>query len=113
MDNDHTQVHKTSYMFLLVNVWTVPSLPRKLEEANLQNRDMVHLIGKREETIHSTQKQLEERAWECSILSKQLEQAFEDGQRQVCLTPEHHLNTSAVFQFLFQSQDYLVLLMLF
>ncbi|KAK6312999.1 hypothetical protein J4Q44_G00163460 [Coregonus suidteri] len=58
------------------------SIERKLEEANLQNRDMVHVIGKREETIHSTQKQLEERARECSILSKQLEQAFEDGQRQ-------------------------------
>ncbi|XP_041756714.2 outer dense fiber protein 2 isoform X2 [Coregonus clupeaformis] len=58
------------------------SIERKLEEANLQNRDMVHVIGKREETIHSTQKQLEERARVCSILSKQLEQAFEDGQRQ-------------------------------
>ncbi|XP_055775386.1 outer dense fiber protein 2-like isoform X2 [Salvelinus fontinalis] len=58
------------------------SIERKLEEANLQNRDMVHVIGKREETIYSTQKQLEERARECSILSKQLEQAFEDGQRE-------------------------------
>uniref|UniRef100_A0A4W5N605 Outer dense fiber protein 2 n=2 Tax=Hucho hucho TaxID=62062 RepID=A0A4W5N605_9TELE len=60
----------------------IESIERKLDEANLQNRDMVHVIGKREETIHSTQKQLEERARECSILSKQLEQAFEDGQRQ-------------------------------
>ncbi|XP_024273037.1 outer dense fiber protein 2 isoform X1 [Oncorhynchus tshawytscha] len=57
-------------------------IERKLEGANLQNRDMVHVIGKREETIHSTQKQLEERARECSILSKQLEQAFKDGQRE-------------------------------
>ncbi|KAM9547097.1 outer dense fiber protein 2-like isoform 4-T6 [Salvelinus alpinus] len=60
----------------------IESIERKLEEANLQNRDMVHVIGKREETIYSTQKQLEERARECSILSKQLEQAFEDGQRE-------------------------------
>ncbi|XP_071012414.1 outer dense fiber protein 2-like isoform X5 [Oncorhynchus clarkii lewisi] len=57
-------------------------IERKLEGANLQNRDMVHVIGKREETIHSTQKQLEERARECSILSKQLELAFKDGQRE-------------------------------
>lgn len=59
---------------------------RKLEEANSQNRDLIQVISKREETIHSNQVRLEEKSRECSILTRQLEEALDDARRQVCTT---------------------------
>lgn len=58
---------------------------RKLEEATSQNRDLLQVIAKREETIHSNQVRLEEKSRECSILTRQLEEALEDARRQVRL----------------------------
>ena len=59
----------------------------------MQNRDMAQVIAQRDDSIHSKQQQLEDRARECSILSKQLEQVLEDAQRQVCVcrTDSHTL----------------------
>ncbi|XP_062310607.1 outer dense fiber protein 2-like isoform X1 [Osmerus eperlanus] len=68
------------------------SLERKVEEANLQNRDMAQVIAQRDDSIHSKQQQLEDRARECSILSKQLEQVLEDAQRQVGESHERALS---------------------
>lgn len=59
---------------------------RKLEEADSQNRDLIQVISKREETIHSNQVHLEEKSRECSILTRHLEEALDDARRQVCTT---------------------------
>lgn len=58
---------------------------RKLDEATSQNRDLMQVISKREETIHNNQVRLEEKSRECSILTRQLEEALEDARRQVRL----------------------------
>ncbi|MBN3286317.1 ODFP2 protein, partial [Polyodon spathula] len=59
------------------------SLERKLEEANIQNRDLVQVIAKREESIHQNQLRLEEKTRECSVMGRQLEAAIDDAKRQV------------------------------
>ncbi|KAA0719869.1 Outer dense fiber protein 2 84 kDa outer dense fiber protein [Triplophysa tibetana] len=64
------------------------ALERKFEEATSQNRDLLQVIAKREETIHSNQVRLEEKSRECSILTRQLEEALEDARRQVTQTRE-------------------------
>ncbi|XP_057216283.1 outer dense fiber protein 2 isoform X1 [Triplophysa rosa] len=64
------------------------AVERKLEEATSQNRDLLQVIAKREETIHSNQVRLEEKSRECSILTRQLEEALEDARRQVTQTRE-------------------------
>ncbi|KAK1155892.1 outer dense fiber protein 2-like isoform X1 [Acipenser oxyrinchus oxyrinchus] len=61
----------------------VESLERKLEEANLQNRDLVQVIAKREESIHQNQLRLEEKTRECSAMARQLEAAIDDAKHQV------------------------------
>ncbi|MBN3297603.1 ODFP2 protein, partial [Amia calva] len=66
----------------------VDSLERKLEEVNAQNRDLVQVIAKREESIHGNQLRLEEKSRECSALARQLESALEDARRQVDQTRE-------------------------
>ncbi|TRY74255.1 hypothetical protein DNTS_008991 [Danionella cerebrum] len=76
----------------------VESLERKLEEANSQNRDLVQVISKREETIHSNQMRLEEKSRECSILTKQLEEALDDARRQVVQTRERAASKERVAQ---------------
>ncbi|KAL4609565.1 outer dense fiber protein 2 [Arapaima gigas] len=63
-------------------------LDRKLEEANSQNRDLLQVISKREETIHNNQLHLEEKSRECSLLARQLEEALEDARSQVAHTRE-------------------------
>ncbi|XP_058842818.1 outer dense fiber protein 2-like isoform X3 [Acipenser ruthenus] len=60
----------------------VESLERKLEEANLQNRDLVQVIAKREESIHQNQLRLEEKTRECSAMARQLEAAIDDAKHQ-------------------------------
>ncbi|KAM3868405.1 outer dense fiber protein 2-like [Diretmus argenteus] len=59
------------------------SLERKLEEMNFENKDMSQVIASKEATIRSLQQQLEDRASECSVLSRQLEQTLDDTKRQV------------------------------
>uniref|UniRef100_A0A674E3K4 Outer dense fiber protein 2 n=1 Tax=Salmo trutta TaxID=8032 RepID=A0A674E3K4_SALTR len=66
----------------------VENLERKLEEATCQNRDLVGVIAKREETIHGNQLRLEEKSHECTHLTRQLEEALDDARRQVSQTRE-------------------------
>ncbi|KPP76819.1 hypothetical protein Z043_103806 [Scleropages formosus] len=63
-------------------------LERKLEEAASQNRDLLQVISKREETIHTNQLHLEEKSRECGLLARQLEEALEDARCQVAHTRE-------------------------
>nr|XP_015222741.1 PREDICTED: outer dense fiber protein 2 isoform X2 [Lepisosteus oculatus]XP_015222742.1 PREDICTED: outer dense fiber protein 2 isoform X2 [Lepisosteus oculatus]XP_015222743.1 PREDICTED: outer dense fiber protein 2 isoform X2 [Lepisosteus oculatus] len=76
----------------------VDSLERKLEEANAQNRDLVQVIAKREETIHNNQLRLEEKSRECSTLARQLEGALEDARRQVDQTRERAVSKERAAQ---------------
>ncbi|XP_022073662.1 outer dense fiber protein 2 isoform X2 [Acanthochromis polyacanthus] len=66
----------------------VESLERKLEEAGSQNIDLLAVIAKREETIHSNQLHLEEKTRECSLLSQKLEEALDDARQQMLETRE-------------------------
>lgn len=56
---------------------------RKLEEASSQNNDLLAVIAKREDTIHSNHLHLEEKSRECSLLSLKLEEALDDARQQV------------------------------
>uniref|UniRef100_A0A672LYD0 Outer dense fiber protein 2 n=1 Tax=Sinocyclocheilus grahami TaxID=75366 RepID=A0A672LYD0_SINGR len=76
----------------------VEGLERKLEEGNSQNRDLIQVISKREETIHSNQVRLEEKSRECSILTRQLEEALDDARRQVTQTRERAASKERVTQ---------------
>uniref|UniRef100_A0A8C1PZ85 Outer dense fiber protein 2 n=1 Tax=Cyprinus carpio TaxID=7962 RepID=A0A8C1PZ85_CYPCA len=76
----------------------VEGLERKLEEASSQNRDLIQVISKREETIHSNQVHLEEKSRECSILTQQLEEALDDARRQVTQTRERAASKERITQ---------------
>lgn len=58
---------------------------RKTEEMSIQNRDLLQVTAKREESIHNTQLRLEEKSRECDSLYRQVEQAREEAQKQVPL----------------------------
>ncbi|KAK7135673.1 hypothetical protein R3I94_014363 [Phoxinus phoxinus] len=62
---------------------SMESIERKMEEVSTQNRDLLQVIAKREETIHTTQLRLEDRSRECDSLSRQVEQARDEAHRQV------------------------------
>ncbi|XP_039634983.1 outer dense fiber protein 2 isoform X1 [Perca fluviatilis] len=64
----------------------VESMERKLEEASSQNSDLLVVIAKREDTIHSNQLRLEEKTRECSLLSRKLEEALGDARQQMSET---------------------------
>ncbi|XP_040013918.1 outer dense fiber protein 2 isoform X2 [Xiphias gladius] len=66
----------------------VESLERKLEEAGSQNSDLLVVIAKREDIIHSNQFQLEQKTKECSLLSQKLEEALDDARQQMSETRE-------------------------
>ncbi|XP_026196052.1 outer dense fiber protein 2 [Anabas testudineus] len=66
----------------------VDSLERKLEESSNQNSDLLAVIAKREETIHSNQLGLEEKTKECSLLNRKLEEALDDARQQMAETRE-------------------------
>nr|XP_020495707.1 outer dense fiber protein 2 isoform X3 [Labrus bergylta] len=66
----------------------VDSLERKLEEAGSQNSDLLAVVTKREDTIHSNQLRLEDKSRECSLLSRKLEEALEDARQQMSVTRE-------------------------
>uniref|UniRef100_A0A8B9L7G7 Outer dense fiber protein 2 n=1 Tax=Astyanax mexicanus TaxID=7994 RepID=A0A8B9L7G7_ASTMX len=74
------------------------ALNRKLEEANSQNGDLLQVITKREETILNSQVRLEEKSRECSILTRQLEEALDDARRQVTHTREHAASKERITQ---------------
>ncbi|XP_069465265.1 outer dense fiber protein 2 isoform X1 [Ambystoma mexicanum] len=63
-------------------------LERKLDEAGSQNRDLVQIVAKREESIHQNQVRLEEKSRDCASLARQLEVAIQDARRQVEQTRE-------------------------
>ncbi|XP_063792580.1 outer dense fiber protein 2 isoform X2 [Pseudophryne corroboree] len=58
-------------------------LERRLDDTGAQNRELLQVVAKREETIHQNQLRLEEKTRECASLSRQLEAAIEDSRRQV------------------------------
>uniref|UniRef100_A0A671T3L4 Outer dense fiber protein 2 n=1 Tax=Sinocyclocheilus anshuiensis TaxID=1608454 RepID=A0A671T3L4_9TELE len=62
---------------------SIESTERKMDDMSTQNRDLLQVVAKREETIHNTQLRLEERSRECDSLHRLLEQAREEAQRQV------------------------------
>uniref|UniRef100_A0A672R408 Outer dense fiber protein 2 n=2 Tax=Sinocyclocheilus grahami TaxID=75366 RepID=A0A672R408_SINGR len=62
---------------------SIESTERKMDDVSTQNRDLLQVVAKREETIHNTQLRLEERSRECDSLHRLLEQAREEAQRQV------------------------------
>ncbi|KAK1884359.1 Outer dense fiber protein 2 [Dissostichus eleginoides] len=55
---------------------------RNLEEAASQNCELLAVISKREDSIHSNQLRLEEKSRECSMLSRKLEEALGDARQQ-------------------------------
>ncbi|XP_042365171.1 outer dense fiber protein 2 [Plectropomus leopardus] len=64
----------------------IETLERKLEEAGSQNSDLLAVISKREDTIHSNQLRLEEKTRECCLLSRKLEEALSDARQQISET---------------------------
>ncbi|XP_073765457.1 outer dense fiber protein 2b isoform X2 [Danio rerio] len=58
------------------------SIERKMEDTSAQNKDLLQLVSKREETIKSCQQHLEEKSRECECLFRQLEQSRVEAQRQ-------------------------------
>ncbi|XP_053726677.1 outer dense fiber protein 2-like [Synchiropus splendidus] len=58
-------------------------MKRKLEELTLQNQVMSESLADRDAAIRSVQQQLEEKSMECSVLTRQLQRALDDAQRQV------------------------------
>ncbi|CAI5667868.1 unnamed protein product [Oreochromis niloticus] len=70
----------------------VESLERKLKEAGSQNSDLLAVIAKREDTVHSNELRLKEKTRECSLLSHRLEEALDDARQQMSETKERVVN---------------------
>uniref|UniRef100_A0A3Q4GFE0 Outer dense fiber protein 2 n=1 Tax=Neolamprologus brichardi TaxID=32507 RepID=A0A3Q4GFE0_NEOBR len=68
----------------------VESLERS--EAGSQNSDLLAVIAKREETVHSNELRLKEKTRECSLLSHRLEEALDDARQQMSETKERVVN---------------------
>ncbi|KAM8934762.1 outer dense fiber protein 2 isoform 2-T2 [Pelodytes ibericus] len=64
-------------------VLKVQDLERRLDDAGIQNRELLQVVSKREESINQTQLRLEEKTRECAALTRQLEASIEDSRRQV------------------------------
>ncbi|KAE8583032.1 hypothetical protein XENTR_v10020413 [Xenopus tropicalis] len=64
-------------------VMKLEELERRLEDASTQNRELLQVVAKREESIHQNQQRLDEKTHECASLARQLEAAIEDSRRQV------------------------------
>ncbi|KAJ8263316.1 hypothetical protein COCON_G00157730 [Conger conger] len=76
----------------------VENLERKLEETNSQNRELVQVIAKREDTIHSSQLHLQEKSQECSVLTHRLEDALLDAQLQLDQTRDRTVSKERLAQ---------------
>lgn len=61
---------------------------RKLESAKVQSEEISKSLTSKEVGLQLTQKQLDEKTYECSVLSRQLQSTLDDAQRQV----EMHAN---------------------
>ncbi|XP_060928890.1 outer dense fiber protein 2 [Limanda limanda] len=61
----------------------VETFERKLEETDSQNGELLAVITKREDVIHSNQLRLEEKTRECSLMSRKLEEALDDARQQM------------------------------
>ncbi|XP_067340332.1 outer dense fiber protein 2 isoform X5 [Channa argus] len=61
----------------------VKSFEKKLQEASSQNSDLLAVISKREDLIHTNQLHLEEKTRECSLLSRKLDKALDDACKQI------------------------------
>lgn len=70
-----TEVHR--------NCW-YSHMCRKLENMKVENQEVSHALASKETSIRSIEQQLEEKARECSVVSRQLQQSRDDAQRQVC-----------------------------
>ncbi|XP_043914073.1 outer dense fiber protein 2 [Protopterus annectens] len=76
----------------------VENLERKLEEVETQNRELIQIVAKREETIHQNQLRLEEKTRESSSLARQLEAAIDDARKQVDQSRERALSKERATQ---------------
>lgn len=61
----------------------VESIEKKLEEADSQNSELLTVVAKWEDRIHSNQLRLEEKSRECALLNRKLEEALNDAQKQI------------------------------
>lgn len=62
-----------------------------MEDAGTQNRELLQVVAKREETIHQNQLRLEEKSRDCASFSRQLEAAIEESRRQASHPCARHL----------------------
>ncbi|XP_054628372.1 outer dense fiber protein 2 isoform X2 [Dunckerocampus dactyliophorus] len=60
----------------------IHNLERKLEDMTLENKEMCQALSLKEASVHSVEQQLEVKARECGVLTRQLQQALEDAQQQ-------------------------------
>ncbi|KAM7018758.1 outer dense fiber protein 2-like isoform 2-T2 [Tautogolabrus adspersus] len=62
---------------------TIHNLERRLEDLKVENNTMSQSLSSKEASVRSVQQQLEEKTLEFSVVSRQLQQALDDAQRQV------------------------------
>ncbi|XP_054894999.1 outer dense fiber protein 2-like [Poeciliopsis prolifica] len=61
----------------------INNLERKLEDMNAESREMSQAVSKKEGDIRSLQQQLEEKTFQCTVVSQQLQETLDNTQRQV------------------------------
>ncbi|TNM90084.1 hypothetical protein fugu_004318 [Takifugu bimaculatus] len=59
------------------------NLERKLESTKVQNEEISKSLTSKEVSLQISQKQLDEKTYECSVLSRQLQSTLDDARRQV------------------------------
>ncbi|KAM3611928.1 uncharacterized protein V6R79_026028 [Siganus canaliculatus] len=74
------------------------NLERRLEDMKDENNGMAHALSLKETDVQRIGQQLEEKARECSLLSKQLQQTLDDTQRQVDINMQRVLAKERVSQ---------------
>ncbi|XP_018608716.2 outer dense fiber protein 2-like isoform X1 [Scleropages formosus] len=76
----------------------VESLQRKMEEIQLENKELVHKLASQEEALQYSSSQLEQRSAECLSLTRQLEAALADVRQQVSKVKEKASTKERSFQ---------------
>ncbi|KAJ8366638.1 hypothetical protein AAFF_G00348160 [Aldrovandia affinis] len=66
----------------------VDSLQRRVEEVELENRELVHKLSGQEEALQYSSGQLQQRSSECLSLTRQLENALADVKQQISIVRE-------------------------
>lgn len=56
---------------------------RKLESSKVQNEEISKSLASKEVGLQLIQKQLDEKTYECGVLSRQLQSTLDDARRQV------------------------------